>query len=222
MALDKTAPSTLIRVSEHHQLLDKTVPSTLIRVTKHQDLIQALEDGLTDIYQKIFSEPPYYELFSNTEVQYIFTKYFYEGVLVLKYLHREVVGFGAMLPFAKSPLCDAEVVNYDGKPMIFSKQLLEEKYGFHADRTWYISDLGVKRGFRGEGFGKELLDMLIKTLPPTTAVLLRTSKANQSGQKYYRSTFGFDLMNITTDVSHLRQNGAIQTDSRVIMAKVVE
>ena len=194
----------------------------LFRVIEHEHLIQALAQGLTALYQNIFSEPPYFEVFSDEEVRETLTEYLGEGILLLKYLEREVVGFGAVLPFVKSSLCDMEVVDEDGTPMILSRVFLEEKYGFNAECTWYVSDIGVKQCLRGQGFGTEILSMLITSLPPKTAILLRTSKVNKATQNFYRSRFSFDLMNITTDVAQLRQDGTIQADKRVIMAKVVE
>lgn len=182
----------------------------------------ALSDGLVSLYQEIFSEPPYSERYSAEEVKKIFSAYFREGVLLLKYLDNSVIGFSAALPFERSPLYDTQIVHEENRIVPLSKKFLKQRVQYNLHSIWYVSDIGVKQDYRGQNFGSELLSNLLAILQKGTVVLLRTSQGNRAAQVFYHHRFGFHSMNLATDISQLRQDGTIRIDRRIIMCKVIE
>ncbi|MTJ55942.1 hypothetical protein FJR38_26425 [Anabaena sp. UHCC 0253] len=56
-----------------------------IQINEQFQLNKALENGLIELYQDIFSEAPYFEKFSEEHVKSIFCNYFNNGSLFLKY-----------------------------------------------------------------------------------------------------------------------------------------
>lgn len=194
----------------------------IIQITKYEQLTQAFAEGLVNLYQDIFSEAPYYEFFSDEEVKILFNSYFKDGILFLKYVNREVIGFSATLPFIKSSIFQARINDADGKSTVLNIDFLEKQLGFISDQTWCLEDVGIKQSYQGKGFGTELNKAQFKLLQTYKTVILRTSQLeNDSAQNFYRYKLGFQFLNITQDVEHRRQDGTVQTDRRVFMVKMI-
>ena len=175
----------------------------ICRIINLEQLTEAFENGLIQLYQDIFAEPPYCEQFSDEEVRDLFTSYVTEGILFLAHFHNQVVGFGAAMPFAKSAIAH-----------------MEEEFGLDPDHTWYMAELGVRKDVRRRGLARQLVQVRLDAFPPGTYVIMRTSQSNIASQRLYRS-FGFQLLSITQDVVQKRQNGTVQTDKRIFMIKRV-
>jgi ribosomal protein S18 acetylase RimI-like enzyme len=194
----------------------------IIQVTNGELLNNGFANGLINLYQKIFSEPPYNEFFTDEEVRILLTSYLEEGVLFLKYVEQEVVGFSAAVPFIKSLIFQATINDIDGKSTVFTIDFLEKKLGFASNNTWYLADLGVKQNYRSQGFGSELTSSLFQVLKTGTTTILRTSKFNNDRvQSFYLDKFEFQFLNISQDVEQLRKDGTVQSNKRVFMVKVI-
>lgn len=194
----------------------------IIQIKNMQELTQCFADGLVDLYQEIFSEAPYYEVFSDKKVETLFASYFEKGVLFVKYVNEEIVGFSAAVPFLKSSLFQTRINKIGGKSTAFTIDFLEKELGFLSERTWCLEDLGVKRNHRSKGFGFELTLAQFQVLKTGTTTILRTSQFNNNSViNFYRNKFKFEYLNITQDVQQLRQDGTVRHDRRIFMATVI-
>ena len=176
----------------------------ITQVSSLECLREAFESGLTRLYQDVFAAPPYFEQFSQGEVEDAFNSYTIKGILFLAYLNNAVVGFGAAMPFKKSSIA-----------------YLEEKFEMNLDNTWYMADLGVREDLRRKGIAKRLVQVRLDKLSSGTMVIVRTAQTNLASQSLY-SSLGFHVLSITEDINQQRQDGTVQTDRRIFMLKVID
>ena len=129
-------------------------------------------------------------------------------MLFLCYHEDKVVAFGAAMPFLKSSIAN----------QIDHQEL--ENLGLDINSTWYMADLGVSPEMRRLGLGLQLVLARLKAFPKGSDVVMRTHQNNTSSQKLYE-TLGFRLLSITQDVDQERQDGAIRSDKRILMHKMI-
>ena len=175
----------------------------MFQIIDLEQLENAFYAGLIERYQEIFAEPPYFEQFSDNEVRELFTAYTVEGLVFLIQDDPAIVGFGAVLPFVKSPVA-----------------YLGERFGIDPEHTWYMTELGIKREYRKRGLACQLVQAILNLLTSDNTVILRTSERNIAAQSLY-SGLGFQTISVTENVSQQRQDGTIQIDKRIFMIKIV-
>lgn len=178
----------------------------LERVTSPKDLERALgKGGLTSLYKEIFGEAPYFESFTDKEVNDFFEEYRRDGILLLAKNQDAVIGFGAAVPLKSVP----DVVRVIGVPPE------------QCDNRWYIADLGIKKEFRRNKIGRKLTTDTVTSIQALggTAVDLRTSINNLIAQILYRQIGFLPVTGVIEEVSGLRTSGNVETDTRVFLTK---
>lgn len=176
------------------------------RVISPKDLERALgKGGLTFLYREIFGEAPYFESFSDEEVNDIFEEYRRDGILLLAKNKDAVIGFGATVPLKSVP----DVARVIGVPPE------------QCDNRWYIADLGIKKEFRRNKIGKKLTTDTMTGIQALggTSVDLRTSINNLFALILYRQLGFLPITGVVENVTGLRTSGKVETDTRVFLTK---
>ncbi len=171
------------------------------RVLSISELNSAYDCGLVSLYQKVFSEPPYYEYFSNNEVRQYWDEYFSKGiVLYCQQPDRNVIGFAAAIPLSFEP----EVAE------------LSKAFGFIPEIDWYHAEVGVSPQFRVKNIGTNLVKKLIERIP-TDKILMRTQENNIGSLKLH-TKIGFEIIpGIVQDKLNNRTYGSKTTDRRIFL-----
>ncbi len=176
----------------------------ITQIKTAEDLERSFTNGLIPLYQETFAAAPYFEIFSDEEVQSFFRQYQQEGLLYLAWSDNRVIGFGAMLPLANA--LPKEIVS----------QL--ENAGLIRDDSWYCADLGVEKSSRNKGIGTKLVQTRLDAIKGKTAVM-RTSIDNNISQSIYRSLGFQQIPELIQTVEGRRQDGGIKPDTRVFFIK---
>lgn len=154
--------------------------------------------GLTRLYQDIFGQAPYFEKFSDQEVEDIFKEYVNDGILFLAKDTEGIIGFGASLPI-------------DSVPEI--KKIISPKIDVD-ENCWYMADLGVKSGYRRRGIGKRLV---LASTQKGSLIVMRTSINNTASQSLFRSIGYQDVPEAFQEVDQARIDGTVISDQRLFL-----
>jgi ribosomal protein S18 acetylase RimI-like enzyme len=196
----------------------------IVRANTLQELEEAFACGLIQLYQDIFSEPPYEERFSSESVAQTFTSYFNHDVdnriLVFAYLGGEVVAFCAAVALNGKWL-DFEIVSENSNTSRDCYRYFQETFNSTSDNTWYLDDLGVRKDQRRKGLAKCLLQICLTTLG-SVDVFLRTSDSNSSAHLLYQKVGFSPIDGLFVLVSQERQDGTTRIDRRIIMMRRAE
>jgi len=178
----------------------------LEQVTNPKDLKSALgKGGLTSLYKDIFREAPYFESFTDEEVNGFFEEYRRDGILLLAGTRDGVIGFGATVPLETVPDI-AQIIGIGS----------EER-----ENRCYIADLGIKKEFRRRGIGKKLtMDTMTRIQAlGVKEVVLRTSINNIVALSLYRQLGFSPIPGVIQEVTGDRISGAPETDTRIFLSK---
>ncbi|MDH5533726.1 MAG: GNAT family N-acetyltransferase [Candidatus Pacebacteria bacterium] len=176
------------------------------RVESSEELAQVFSQGLTELYQEIFADPPYEESFTKEEVQSYFELYFLSGI----FLSCEDIESGEVIGFAAAiPLILEDVI-----------AKLAQEYDFNPETDWYFADLGVKKSYRRQKLATQLVSQLIGEISGKQ-VIMRTSENNIASQRVNQQV-GFELVEgMVQDVKQMRQDCSEQTDRRIFLSRKV-
>ena len=204
----------------YHSLVDKDVSSSkkcnvldnsieILHI--HNDYLnnekyKNIIDSSIELYIKIFSEAPYYEIFNKEDVTNEFNDYIKNGYILLAIENNETVGF----------LC----WDIDRRPSYETNRQLQN-WGINPDNDIYISELGVSTIHRNKGIAKKLMNQFIKNNKNEGKnFYLRTGIENNDHViNFYKKHYNFTLTNITEDVFNNRSTGGMTWDTRVYMIK---
>lgn len=171
------------------------------QITNTETLQKALTvDGLSKLYQEIFSQAPYFEKFNDEEVGKFFREYVRDGLLFLARYGKQVVGFGAALPLSSVPQ-------------------ISKLTGLDPNYTWYMADLGVREEYRRFGIARKLVENRINNIPKNNSIIMRTSVNNIPSQSLYLSLGFKKIEGIMQEVIQQRIDGSIQKDQRIFLTK---
>ena len=171
------------------------------QITDKKELQQAFNNGLIELYQEVFSEPPYNEVFETSEVKNIFIDYLNQnGLVFIAKDQDQIIGFSAAMPIAQSSVKEAAQINN------------------LPESSWYIADLGIINSLRRQKLGTQLIESLLQSLPKKTLAVMRTAEKNYPSQNLF-SQLGFKKLNFTQAVSQTRTDGQEQADVRIFLAK---
>jgi hypothetical protein len=110
----------------------------IIRVNELKELEQAFSCGLIQVYQNIFSEPPYEEYFCDDDVAQMFNAYFSHDIgsqiFLLAYLESEVVAFCLAVPFNNKWL-DFKVIDENRQTSHDCYEYFQETFGLTTHGT---------------------------------------------------------------------------------------
>lgn len=130
---------------------------------------------LTNLYKELFWEAPYFEKFTDEEVEEIFNSYKNEWELYFAISNLEVTWFWASMPFNSSSIKDVEWLNEE-----------LESLWVDPNMTVYMADLWVSKKFQRKGIGEQLVNSRIESQPTWTIIIMRTSVDNLKSQSIYR------------------------------------
>lgn len=174
------------------------------RIITYNQLKNTLyKDGLIELYQKVFSESPYFEQFSPKEVKSFFNDYWQNGVLFIARNKDKVIGFAASIPLSSQK----EIAE------------LADKNGINPTRCWYNADLGVSKEYRRQGIGKSLAKERLRVFPSGATVIMRTSENNIAARSL-NDNLGFKIIEgMIQEVKQKRVDGTVKTDKRIFLCK---
>lgn len=175
--------------------------SVIEDIVSEKKLIQTLNnEGLIDLYKRVFSAPPYNEMFTDQEVIDEFANYLSNGFVSIFRKDGKIVAFEGTCRSSSSSIADV-VTNMGRNP----------------ETTWYFGDLGVDVPYRRQGIGKKLTEKRLSSL--TDPVILRTNKDNFQAINLYES-LGFQIIEGEKKlVEQTRVSGVIEQDERIFLLK---
>ncbi|MDB4978214.1 MAG: hypothetical protein JWM56_400 [Candidatus Peribacteria bacterium] len=166
--------------------------------------VAALKDiqnkGLTNLYKKVFADPPYCESFTDEEVNIMLEEYLADGILLTARKNKEIIAFAATLPLVKVPAVQASLAETTDS------------------NAWYIAEVGTAHSMRRKGIGRLLTTMELTSLPDVRTFIMRTSEKNFISQSLH-SSLGFKkIEGVAQDVAQARMNEEdVETDRRIFM-----
>lgn len=158
---------------------EKNQEYVIEKISQASQLERFIDNGsLFQLYQDIFSQPPYQEQFTLEEVKSIFAEYAEKGILFLAEDRQKgkLIGFGAALP-----------LKYTGDVREVLKDAID------VENAWYMADLGVDKDYRRLGIAKTLVQERLRLLPKNATAVMRTSEKNKYSRSLYES-LGFNLV----------------------------
>jgi len=154
---------------------------------------QLLKEGtLPNLYQDVFSKPPYNEVFTLEEVNNFFRGYSENGIVKIAKVGGLVSGFAATIPLG----IQTDVLE------------LMRKNGYPSDIA-YFAELGVRDDMRRKGLGQQLVQESM--LDVSGDIVLRTQENNVGAIKLYGRMGFTQIPDVTQSVS--------DTDIRIFMIK---
>lgn len=162
-----------------------------------------LYDQVVRLYIRVYSEPPYNELFNYDQVFADLKQYFNNGILLVMVDNDIVIGF---LMATVGYSCDENLTN----------KLKNIKVS--CDNDIYLSELGVCKNHRCKGIAKSLMIKMFEIYKNKT-VFLRTGKYDNDQIINYYKNFDFVVTNIEESVENVRNDNTIDNDVRLYMVK---
>lgn len=179
----------------------------VLRVYGPEDA-EPFRNSFAGAYQDIFSGPPYFERFWASEAMGILDAFLrtpdHITLLAVRGATR-VVGFGISVPVLSRPDIAREL-----------RGLVPVRHAF------YLAELGVQDAWRKRGLGQQLVDLRLQLIDRQryTHALLRTSATRKASYQMYMD-MGFEDMGVYMEVPARRIDGAVQTDRRLFLSKVL-
>ncbi|MEO0600459.1 MAG: GNAT family N-acetyltransferase [Myxococcota bacterium] len=177
------------------------------RIKTPQD-VSRWRPGFVGTYQTVFSGHPYYERFYPSEAEGVYQRLVGLDdsiVLVATRGNSQVVALAAAVPLAQA----APVANH-------LTGLVPVAHSF------YLAELGVLERFRGLGIGRALVRERLRLIDEDrySHVVLRVSTSHNPSKAMYEA-MGFEDMGVQQQVSAMRTDGKVRTDTRIFLAKVL-
>jgi ribosomal protein S18 acetylase RimI-like enzyme len=193
----------------------------IVRANSLHDLDEAFSCGLINLYQDIFSDPPYEEYFSDDDVISMFRSYFEKEIetslVLFTYLEREIIAFCMAVPLNERWL-DFEIIDFNKNTSHNCHDYFKSNFNSTSENTWYLDDLGVRKDSRRRGIAKCLLQSCLTELSSKN-VFLRTSDSNNKAPLLYQNLGFSSIDGIFTLVSQKRLDGSVREDRRIIMLR---
>jgi|GEM_PF-7025134 len=163
------------------------------------------KDSVFNAYKDIFGGKPFYESFTENELEDIFKKFLSDDtIFILKTNLDQAIAFAIGIPL--------EEYNKD-TILLLSDEI-------DTDSSFYIAEVGVTKEFRGCGIGSELFSELVNQASlkaKYSNFVLRTSP--ESLMVNTCKKFDFKLLDVTQTIQQTRQNGEIEDEQRAFYAK---
>ncbi len=179
----------------------------VVRLSRPEQVIP-YRPSFVGAYQTIFAEPPYRERFYPSEAEAVLNQVLqtpdHVALLAVKGA-TGVAGFGFALPLASRAHVASQM-----------QGLLPVQH------TFYLSELGVLPGHRGQGLGRALVEHRLAAIDRQkfTHVVLRTSVTRDGSYDLY-TRLGFEDIGVYMDVQARRTSGQVTTDRRLFLSLVL-
>jgi GNAT superfamily N-acetyltransferase len=171
-------------------------------------------ESFINAYQEAFKNSVYNENFSKEEVNGILDWYQenadYEGILIVD--DSEIVGFS--FGFRLEP-------EFDNEKWRRKKGFENVPESYFDGETFYYAELGLEEEYREEGIGKESASAVfdeVESMESMSRLLVRTNEDNPVRSLYEENDFRL-LEDLTTEIEQRRDNGEIETDTRIWLTK---
>lgn len=161
-----------------------------------------IRDQLIQMYQSIFGEEPYFEVFAPDEILGYFKKFLEKGTVLVAKNAEGVIGFAASLPLN----AEDEVKNN------------AEQNGIESKKCGYIAELAVAKTMRRKRIGQGLMEELLMNVPDQY-ILLRTNEDNVPAIKLYEKLGFSKVISMKESVTRERVGGETLEDQRIFMIK---
>lgn len=178
----------------------------LIRIETPEEAAR-WQDAFSIAYREVFQGEPYFEEFSLEKAAGVFRMLVSipDHITLLVVRDDQVVAFGVAVPLSSM------------------KTVAPRLQGLvPIRRTYYLAELGVRPGWRGHGFGKELVRQRIRLMDAArySHVVLRVAEGQSRSFEMYES-LDFVDMGVTMDVVRPRTDGSMKTDRRVFLCRLL-
>jgi len=175
----------------------------IVTVRALEELEHYLANGLWEVYQQAFGDYPWYEIWTEEDVDLIMKEYFLfrDSKVDVAMDKDKAVGLGARHPLE----FDAEVAEHLRKVL-------------DVPTTMYMADVAVFPANQKQGWGTRLVNSSFVCLPAwCTGMVMRTAKeGSKSEQIFARCNFKHvDVPDM--QVESLRLDGIRKSDPRVFM-----
>jgi len=172
-------------------------------VKTSEELTGVLKEGLTELYQQVYADPPYNEAFSPEDVRKVFKKTLSVGGLILTAACPDdgrTVAFITSVPMAAAEPLVSDVINAIIPPGTAS----------------YFSEEGVARDWRRRGLSTNMKDLLLTAnfLSGFENIVLRTSVYNYPQIAAINKSGGIVIPNLFQMLKAGGGDGSIITDKR--------
>ena len=186
--------------------------SNIVEINSELQLAKYLPQ-LIELYKKVFSEPPEYQVWDDEKLQGFFDSYLHNGRLFVAFdLEHNPIGFCAIIPFTQTKVWGSQVS--DGKlTYILNQNFLQERFGIDPYNAWYIADLIVDAQYRRQGLATELMKAAISG---KQSVLLRVSLCRPSAIALYKK-LGFQPLNLFQTAKYQQVNGEVKVFEKMLM-----
>jgi GNAT superfamily N-acetyltransferase len=173
-----------------------------------------------EVYKEAFGGPPYFEHYTDEEVlEEVWEPHITHGRVVLARDTEtdEVIGFGCAIPLAKAP---GDIQEFLASCWM-QGELSEE---FVPNRTWYMSEMGVRESYRKQGVAYQLVrDRLLSVSHAGgTHYVMRTAAEGSNSRHLYEKVGSVPLAH-EQDVSATEQvtvMGSQSTKRSICMVEV--
>ena len=166
------------------------------------DLAYHLQNGLNALYQQVFADPPYNEVFTDGDVETIFHGYLELNGLLLTLddeISNRPVAFMVATPLK------ADFMNVCGMPR-----------DLDLPCTAYIAEDGVAAPFRRQGISSTMKKMVLERLARQgySDAILRTSAANTAQTAAVLAAGGETIVGAKQMVERCTKFGKVMEDNR--------
>ena len=172
-------------------------------VKTSEELTGVLKEGLTELYQQVYADPPYNEAFSPEDVRKVF---------------KETLSAGGLILTAASPDDGRTVAFITSVPMAAAEPLVSDVINaiIPPGTASYFSEEGVARDWRRRGLSTNMKDLLLTAnfLSGFENIVLRTSVYNYPQIAAINKSGGIVIPNLFQNVESRRGDGSIITDKR--------
>lgn len=162
----------------------------------------SLSQGLNQLYQTVFAEPPYFESFTPEAVQAYFEEYLEKGrVLTIRTAKDTIAGFAACLPLKDVP---------DVRDAV--RGTVED------ENAWYIAEVGIDPALRKKGLARFLTQIEMEELKDIRTFIMRTTEKNVASQSLHRSLGFVQIDGVFQQVQQERTTDDVsEVDKRIFM-----
>jgi ribosomal protein S18 acetylase RimI-like enzyme len=166
----------------------------------------AMHNWCIQLYQNLFSQPPYEEKFTNEDVINEFEDYFKlnkEWIFFAKDKWK-IIGFGVVVPIMNSAV-----------DKVLSEKIVQQWWD--KEKCYYMADLWVDPEYQRYSIGTDLVLSRINSLPKGSIIIMRTSLNNYKSQGLYKKLWFQRIEDTIEKVKQERIDGTTTEDERLFL-----
>lgn len=151
------------------------------------------ETDLSNLYNKVFEEPPYNEKLSSEELKKKFQKWFTrkDNMVILKLENETPISFCV----GYRACCVEEEKEEDGSPKDGWETWKTIKKKLNLREIYFIDELGTLLEHQGQGYATKLMEHLIYSNTDQYSKFLLKTRKNSKAVELYEDKFHFNRLN---------------------------